>query len=378
MSSTVTPLKHETLVIVGNGMVGHHCIEQLIEQDALARYDVHVFGEERQRAYDRVHLSEYFGGRDAESLAMCEADYYSRHGVQAHLGEQVLEIDRERKEVVTGNGRQPYDKLILATGSYPSCRRFPVPKATRGWSTAPSRISTASARPQPAHAAVWWSAEACSAWKRPTPSSPRPEAHVVEFAPRLMPVQLDDAGGAALKARIEALGVGVHLSRATQEIIVGEQYAYRMVFQDGEFLETDLIVFSAGIRPQDALARDCGLELAARGGVVVDSDCRTSDPAIFAIGECASWNGSVFGLVAPGYSMARCVAAQLADAAHTPFSVQTCQPNSSCSAWMSAPSVTPMARPRAAGATVSSTRPAPATAAWSSPPMASACWARCW
>jgi len=119
MSSTVTPLKHETLVIVGNGMVGHHCIEQLIEQDALARYDVHVFGEERQRAYDRVHLSEYFGGRDAESLAMCEADYYSRHGVQAHLGEQVLEIDRERKEVVTGNGRQPYDKLILATGSYP-------------------------------------------------------------------------------------------------------------------------------------------------------------------------------------------------------------------------------------------------------------------
>jgi len=114
------------------------------------------------------------------------------------------------------------------------------------------------------------------------------EAHVVEFSPRLMPVQLDDAGGAALKARIEALGVGVHLSRATQEIIVGEQYAYRMVFQDGEFLETDLIVFSAGIRPQDALARDCGLELAARGGVVVDSECRTSDPAIFAIGECAS------------------------------------------------------------------------------------------
>ena len=119
MSSTVTPLKHETLVIVGNGMVGHHCIEQLIEQDALARYDVHVFGEEHQRAYDRVHLSEYFGGRDAESLAMCDADYYSSHGVKVHLGEQVLEIDRERKEVVTGSGRQPYDKLILATGSYP-------------------------------------------------------------------------------------------------------------------------------------------------------------------------------------------------------------------------------------------------------------------
>ena len=320
MSSTVTPLKHETLVIVGNGMVGHHCIEQLIEQDALARYDVHVFGEERQRAYDRVHLSEYFGGRDAESLAMCEADYYSRHGVQAHLGEQVLEIDRERKEVVTGNGRQPYDKLILATGSYPFVP--PIPGAEGNsrlvYRTLEDldgiRAAATGARRGVVVGGGLLGLEAANALK-----SLGLEAHVVEFAPRLMPVQLDDAGGAALKARIEALGVGVHLSRATQEIIVGEQYAYRMVFQDGEFLETDLIVFSAGIRPQDALARDCGLELAARGGVVVDSDCRTSDPAIFAIGECASWNGSVFGLVAPGYSMARCVAAQLADAAHTPF-----------------------------------------------------------
>lgn len=320
MSSTVTPLKHETLVIVGNGMVGHHCIEQLIEQDALARYDVHVFGEERQRAYDRVHLSEYFGGRDAESLAMCEADYYSRHGVQAHLGEQVLEIDRERKEVVTGNGRQPYDKLILATGSYPFVP--PIPGAEGNsrlvYRTLEDldgiRAAATGARRGVVVGGGLLGLEAANALK-----SLGLEAHVVEFAPRLMPVQLDDAGGAALKARIEALGVGVHLSRATQEIIVGEQYAYRMVFQDGEFLETDLIVFSAGIRPQDALARDCGLELAARGGVVIDSDCRTSDPAIFAIGECASWNGSVFGLVAPGYSMARCVAAQLADAAHTPF-----------------------------------------------------------
>ena len=145
------------------------------------------------------------------------------------------------------------------------------------------------------------------------------EAHVVEFAPRLMPVQLDADGGDALRARIEALGVGVHLSRATQEIVIGEEYAYRMNFNDGEFLETDLIVFSAGIRPQDALGRAAGLEVAPRGGVVVDNDCRTSDPAIFAIGECASWNGMIFGLVAPGYSMARNVAAQLAGEPHELF-----------------------------------------------------------
>src|SRR5690606_12586474 len=92
------------------------------------------------------------------------------------------------------------------------------------------------------------------------------QAHVVEFAPRLMPVQLDEQGGLALQARIEALGVFVHLSRATRAIGAGAQYRYRMDFTDGEFLETDLIVFSAGIRPQDALARACGLETGPRGG----------------------------------------------------------------------------------------------------------------
>ena len=313
MNSIVTPIPRETLIIIGNGMVGHHCIEQLIERGALARFEVHVFGEERQRAYDRVHLSEYFGGRDAESLAMCAADYYADHGVQAHLGVQVLEIDRARKEVVTSAGRHAYDQLILATGSYPFVP--PIPGAEGNsrlvYRTLDDlddiRAAAAKARRGVVVGGGLLGLEAANALK-----SLGLEAHVVEFAPRLMPVQLDGEGGAALKARIEALGVGVHLSRATQEIVAGEEYAYRMNFNDGECLETDLIVFSAGIRPQDALGRSAGLEIAARGGVAIDNACRTSDPAIFAIGECASWNGSVFGLVAPGYSMARTVAAQLA------------------------------------------------------------------
>lgn len=119
MNANVTPIKSETLVVIGNGMVGHHCVEQLIERGALGQYQIHVYGEEHQRAYDRVHLSEYFGGRDAESLAMCDADYYAANGVHLHLGVQVLEIDRAHKEVVTCEGRQAYDRLILATGSYP-------------------------------------------------------------------------------------------------------------------------------------------------------------------------------------------------------------------------------------------------------------------
>ena len=320
MNSLVTPIKRETLIVIGNGMVGHHCVEQLIEQGALERYQVHVFGEERQRAYDRVHLSEYFGGRDAESLALGEPDLYARHGVQLHLGVQVLEIDRENKQVVTNAGRHAYDRLVLATGSYPFVP--PIPGAEGNsrlvYRTLDDldaiRDAAANAKRGVVVGGGLLGLEAANALK-----SLGLEAHVVEFAPRLMPVQLDAEGGAALKARIEALGVGVHLSRATQEIVAGEEYAYRMNFNDGEFLETDLIVFSAGIRPQDAIGRSAGLEIAARGGVVVDNDCRTNDPDIFAIGECASWNGSIFGLVAPGYSMARSVAAQLAGAAYEPF-----------------------------------------------------------
>lgn len=313
MNSIVTIAQRERLVIVGNGMVGHHCVEQLIERGALARFEVHVFGEERQRAYDRVHLSEYFSGSDAETLALGDAQLYANHGVRLHLGEAVLEIDRERREVVTAQGRHPYDQLILATGSYPFVPPIPGSEAEARlvYRTLDDldaiRTAAANARRGVVVGGGLLGLEAANALK-----SLGLEAHVVEFAPRLMPVQLDADGGAALRAQIEALGVGVHLSRATQAIVAGEDYRYRMNFDGGEFLETDLIVFSAGIRPQDALGRSSGLEIAPRGGVVIDEHCRTSDARIFAIGECASCNGSIFGLVAPGYSMARNVASALA------------------------------------------------------------------
>lgn len=312
MQATANGAQRARLVIVGNGMVGHHCVEQLIERGATAHFELHVFGQERQRAYDRVHLSEYFTGSCAETLALCAPDYYSRHGVHLHLGEAVLDIDRERRELVTAEGRLGYDQLILATGSYPF---VPPIEGSSGnarlvYRTLEDldaiRAAATDARRGVVVGGGLLGLEAANALK-----SLGLEAHVVEFAPRLMPVQLDSEGGAALKARIEALGVGVHLSRATQSISAGEQYRYRMNFDGGEHLETDLIVFSAGIRPQDALGRACGLEIATRGGVVIDSQCKTSDPRIFAIGECASWNGSVFGLVAPGYAMARNLAARL-------------------------------------------------------------------
>ncbi|MDX1299098.1 MAG: nitrite reductase large subunit NirB [Pseudomonas sp.] len=325
MNSTETSTDQQRLIIIGNGMVGHHCVEQLIERGALAQYRVDVFSEEPLRAYDRVHLSEYFTGRDAESLALSTAELYQQPGVTLHLGAAVLEIDRERREVLTAEGRFAYDQLVLATGSYPF---VPPIEGAAGDSRLVYRtladLDTIQAAAKNARRGVvvgggLLGLEAANALK-----SLGLEAHVVEFAPRLMPVQLDDHGGLALKAQIEALGVSVHLSRATQSITAGSEYRYRMNFAadaEGkhEFLETDLIVFSAGIRPQDAIAKQCGLELGPRGGVAIDSQCRTSDPAIYAIGECAAWNGGIFGLVAPGYQMARSVATQLSGEDSEPF-----------------------------------------------------------
>ena len=145
------------------------------------------------------------------------------------------------------------------------------------------------------------------------------ETHVVEFAPRLMAVQVDDGGGRVLRQKIEDLGVTVHTGKNTTAIVAGENGTHRMQFADGTSLDTDMIVFSAGIRPRDYLARECGLEVGPRGGIAINNHCQTSDPDVYAIGECALWNGQVFGLVAPGYDMARVAARHIGGEASAEF-----------------------------------------------------------
>lgn len=294
------------VVIIGNGMVGHHLVEQLVENGALAQMNVTVFGEERHRAYDRVHLSEYFKGRDAEALALCDADYYARHGATFNSSETVISIDRAAKTVATERGHHAYDHLILATGSYPFVP--PIPGNDREGCLVYRTLDDLDAIRDAAQSAATGvvvgggllGLEAANALR-----GLNLETAVIEFAPRLMPMQVDAEGGELLREKIEALGVQVLTERATQRIEDGEASRHRMVFQDDKILETDLIVFSAGIRPRDQLARECGLAIGERGGVVIDDQCQTSDPAILAIGEVALWNQSIFGLVAPGYQMAK-------------------------------------------------------------------------
>ncbi|WP_338013004.1 nitrite reductase large subunit NirB [Oceanospirillum linum] len=306
------------VLVVGNGMVGHHFVESLLEQTqalAVKNLDLTVFGEEPHRAYDRVHLSEYFTGKDAESLALCEPEFYQAQGVHFYPGEKVMTIDRAGKKVTTDKGRSyAYDALVLATGSFPFVP--PIPGHDRDaclvYRTLEDldqiRDYAGDGRKGVVIGGGLLGLEAANALRELDL-----ETHVVEFAPRLMPVQLDAEGGAALKQRITDLGVQVHTGMQTQDIVAGDVCRHRMNFADGSHLETDLIVFSAGIRPQDELARSSGLTVGERGGIEINSECLTSDPSILAIGECALWGGQVFGLVAPGYQMAKVAAHHLLD-----------------------------------------------------------------
>lgn len=301
------------LVVVGNGMVGHHFVEQLLAKGGADQYQISVFGEEPHLAYDRVHLSEYFTGKSADDLALTDGALYAENGVRYLTRSKVVTIDRESKTLTLESGQSfSYDKLVLATGSYPFVP--PIPGYDRPNTFVYRTIEDLDAIracAETVHVGTvvgggLLGLEAANALK-----SLGLETHVVEFAPRLMPVQLDDAGGRVLKNMIEELGVQVHTATATSEIVDGDTAFHRMNFNDDQYLETDLILFSAGIRPQDALAKEAGLSLGERGGIEVNNYCQTSDESIYAIGECALWNGRIFGLVAPGYSMAKVAATHL-------------------------------------------------------------------
>ncbi len=295
------------IIVVGNGMVGHQFIDQLIQQDKNTQYQITTFSEESRLAYDRVRLSSYFTGNTAEDLALTSPAYYDENGIQYFVNDKVLAISPEDKKITTASGREEsYDKLILATGSYPFVP--PIPGKDQDHCLVYRTIDdleaiTASGEKSKVGVVVGGGLlglEAANALK-----NLGLETHVVEFSPRLMAVQIDQDGGEILKKKIEELDVTVHTEKNTKEIVTGEQCRYRMNFVDGSYLETDMILFSAGIRPQDELARSTGLELGERGGINVNSYCQTSNPDIYAIGECALWQGRIFGLVAPGYQMAK-------------------------------------------------------------------------
>jgi nitrite reductase (NADH) large subunit len=303
-------MSKKRIIVVGNGMVGHNFINTLATSDHASEFEIITFSEEPRLAYDRVQLSKYFSGATAADLAMTTPDEYDELGVTYIVSDKVVDIDADNKTIKTTSGRvEGYDKLILATGSYPFVP--PIPGKDQEHCLVYRTIEdlediSASAKVSKTGVVVGGGLlglEAANALREAGL-----DTHVVEFAPRLMAVQLDEGGGKLLRSKIEGLGVSVHTEKNTKEIVAGEECRYRMNFADGSHLETDMILFSAGIRPQDELAREFGIDMGPRGGIVVNDYLQTSDENIYAIGECALWDNKIYGLVAPGYQMAKVAA----------------------------------------------------------------------
>jgi nitrite reductase (NADH) large subunit len=305
-----------TLVVAGHGMVAHRLVEAVRAEDPAGTWKIVVLAEEPRPAYDRVGLTSYVDGWDAAKLALPGADYDGDDHVELRLGDPVAAVDRERRTVVTRAGfEQGYDALVLATGSrpfVPPVKGHDLPGVfvyrTIEDLDAIRAAAARTGRGRRSALVIGGGLLGLEAAKalRDLGLSP----HVVEMGPRLMPLQIDEGGGGLLRRLITELDVTVHTGTSTEAIEPdGDRLFVRL--GNGTELDLDLVVFSAGIRPRDELARESGLALGARGGIAVDLSCRTGDERIYAIGECAAVDGRVYGIVAPGYAMAEVVAAQL-------------------------------------------------------------------
>jgi nitrite reductase (NADH) large subunit len=298
------------VIIVGNGMVGYKLCEKL--RNRSKDVEIIVYGEEPRPAYDRVHLSSYFSGSTAEDLLMAPASWYVENNIQLHVGELVTEINRDEKTIKTHTGRDDrYDYLVLATGS--SAFVPTVEGVERDGVFVYRTIEDLNqiieyAKKVKRGAVMGGGLLGLEAAKALLDLGL--ETHVVEFAQRLMPRQIDDAGSEILAHKMSQLGITIHLGKNTK-VIEGNGKLEGLTFTDGTALNIEMLVISAGIRPRDELAKATLLNVHPRGGIIVDSYLKTNDENIFAIGEAAVYNNMVYGLVAPGYEMADVVARQV-------------------------------------------------------------------
>ncbi|MCK1814674.1 nitrite reductase large subunit NirB [Streptomyces sp. XM4011] len=310
----------DTIVLIGHGMVGQRFLEELAERGVTARSRVIVLAEEARPAYDRVRLTSYFSGVTPDELSLTPPGFAREHGIELLLSDPAESIDRAARTVTARSGRViRYDTLVLATGSAP----FVPPVEGRDapgcfvYRTIEDLLAIEEwAKSDRTRSGVvvgggLLGLEAAGALR-----GLGLDTHIVEFNPRLMPVQVDEGGGAALRRTVEEMGLTVHTGVGGQRIRTrAEDGAVSgMDLSDGSSVDAELVVFSAGVRPRDTLARAAGLTVGERGGVAVDAHCvSVSDPAVYAIGECAlAADGRVYGLVAPGYEMAATAARAIA------------------------------------------------------------------
>jgi nitrite reductase (NADH) large subunit len=305
---------HPTVIVVGNGMVGYKFCEKLVAKSTA--FNIIVFGEEPRRAYDRVHLSEYFAGKTADDLSMSTIQWYTDNHINLYLDDPIVEIDTTNQQVHSQKGHVlSYDYVVLATGSSAFVPDIPgiEKKGVFVYRTIEDLEKMKAYAQHAKCGAVMGGGLLGLEAAKALLDLGIANTHVVEFAPRLMPRQIDDAGSAILQAKLSELGLQIHLNKSTSSIL-GNDAVEALQFNNNTVLPIDMLVISAGIRPRDELAKLAGLQIGTRGGIVVNEKLQTSNPNIFAIGECALANSTIYGLVAPGYEMAEVVAANLCGA----------------------------------------------------------------
>lgn len=305
------------LIVIGNGMVGYKFCEKLVHSNRSSEFDITVFGEESRPAYDRVHLSEYMNEKTAEQLLLAPTGWYKENSIKLCTASMVSEIDPKNKKITTYKKEvYSYDYLVIATGS--SAFIPPIEGLDKKGVFVYRTLEDLDAiknyaqqlKKQGRNQAVVLGGGLLGLEAANAAKALGLNTHVVEFAPRLMPRQLDDTASALLSAKIKNLGIGIHLEKSTKTIL-GESAIEALEFSDHTQLKSDILIISAGIRPRDQLAKSAGLKVGERGGICVNHKMQTSMKDIYAIGEVALYNENIYGLVAPGYDMAQVAVSQL-------------------------------------------------------------------
>jgi nitrite reductase (NADH) large subunit len=300
----------EKLVIIGNGMAPGRMLEHLFEA-APGRYEVTIFNAEPRVNYDRIMLSPVLSGeKDYEQIIIHGDGWYIKNGITLYKGHKVVDIDRTAKTVTSDRGViQPYDKLVIATGSVPLI--LPVPGNTlpgvlsyRDLDDVNAMLVAAQSRAK----AVVIGGGLLGLEAAAGLNARDMDVTVLHLMPTLMERQLDPAAGYLLQRELESRGIKI-VTKAQTKAILGGRKVEGIELADGRVIPATLVIMAAGIRPNAGIAKDAGL--AVNRGILVDAGMRTSDPDIFALGECAEVGGHVYGLVAPLYEMARVAAAHL-------------------------------------------------------------------
>jgi nitrite reductase (NADH) large subunit len=307
-------MKKSRLVMVGNGMAGVRTLEELLKA-APELYDIAVFGAEPHPNYNRILLSPVLAGEQTlDEIVLNSWEWYQQNGIRLHAGKKVVEIDRVRRVVRAEDGtEEPYDRLLLATGSNPFM--LPVPGKQLPGVIAYRDIADTNAMIEAARTyrkavviggGLLGLEAANGLMKRGM------DVTVVHVMPWLMERQLDDVAGKLLQASLEERGLKFMIGAHTQELVAGADGRVSAVrFKDGTIVDTDLVVMAVGIRPNTDLAERAGLHV-NRGIVVHDTMQTVTDARIYSVGECAAHRGVAYGLVAPLFEQAKVAANHLA------------------------------------------------------------------